>query len=685
MDLVSILEIDDKKLLDKELRKAFSPYSLPIAVDGEELACLIILINSTIPRNKIKDIIDKQQAQELWKDDGHLDKCLTEVGWYHTHNLKYPDARVSHQVYRGDSPTVYPNVLSSANLPYGLGLANNSAMVNYAKLFSAEFLWRGDVLTLGTLLTAKQPLWLDKLVLLGVKKNKLDSMIAYLDNELSQKQTPHEISDYSKQLRFMVTGKLIAVTPIVSHTVQAKIHKLAPSLRTTTISHGHPASVSGLVASVGGFSRVLNYYPSVKRNRTKDFITARRDKKGCFDNSVLSSKSFVNALKCIAKENLAPTVRQRRQLRVSALRFIRKQLILWLAPMMEWRDSEPNANYDTEPNGIENKLIVTPLEQLPQLVAELNLKFHQSIQFNKYASRYAFHPELILPIKMQLSWLLRYLATPMSTTVTTNSHVYLHLQQLKVSDASSLSNPYVAGIPSLTALWGFVEYYQLRLNKLAGTSIDMESVAWFISEYQEIQTKKLPEPCIPVSKRSASNIKRSGIIDGKYCDLTVDLIIALRIPDEETTPTKQLLQAALPSKFAGGTLLPPALYEQRDWLNIYSSRSELFSVVSRFPKSGCWIYSDSGKLDSFQQLEQRLKLDPDLKPVNMGFIALEKPQERVNSIAEQHCFAEPCLGVVQCKNAIEVRLEGANQFFDSAFWHLSSENTAMLMQTHHKD
>ncbi len=67
----------------------------------------------------------------------------------------------------------------------------------------------------------------------------------------------------------------------------------------------------------------LNYRPLVRKRTDNGLLKNFRNKKDCFDNQVLSSQRFINALKCISQEELAPTLRQRRQLRISALRFIK--------------------------------------------------------------------------------------------------------------------------------------------------------------------------------------------------------------------------------------------------------------------------------------------------------------------------------------------------------------------------
>ncbi|MCG9778805.1 type I-F CRISPR-associated protein Csy2 [Photobacterium damselae] len=684
MDLTSLLTIDDGTEKDKQLRRAFAPYSPSITVDGNEFMCLIILINMTIPRKRLAHCWDISSAQKLWCDGSYIEKCLAEVYWYHTHNLKYPNTKVSGQRLRAAVNDAYPNVLSSANLPHDMGWSHDSKKVNLAKLFLTKFIWDGNETTLGILLSQRHAFW-EKLVIdFGVPRVLLNKISKYLHDEFSLSTVfPEEISEYSKQVIFCVNGEHISITPVVSHAVQTTIQKLRYPIRKTTITHNHPASVSSLVSSVAGNIQVLDYPPLIRKNSHHSFLKSRRDKKGCFDYRALRSKAFRNALKDIVKGNMEPTLRLRRKQRVAALRVLRKQLILWVSPMMEWRDVEMDVN-DCLLDTLEDKLIGLPLEKLPELALELSIKFHQSIQFNQYIERYAFHPELMEPVKNQIRWLLKYIAGSQDNEEVSSQYIYIHLQNLTVEDASSLSNPYITGIPSLTALWGFIHNYQLRLNKL-GSSVEMKSVAWFISDYLAVKEKKLPEQSILTSNNGFFRVKRSGIIDGNYCDLSMDLIIKITIEEGSVIPTESEFMAALPSRFAGGTLLPPLLSEQSQWLQCYQSCGELFSVIAKFPSSGCWIYPDNGSLDSFDTLTQRLTEESDLKPVHIGFIGLETPKERTNATANKHCFAEPCIGVVKCKNAMEVRFDGAKHYFESAFWQQTVEYRAILMKKGHKE
>ncbi len=685
MHLSEIIQISDIAERNQQLRKAFVAYTENVEVSGCELELLTVAANLTLPRAQVEDLMDVSLAKSLFQNKTHLKHCIEEVQWFHTHNLKYPDARVSKQRILVQSPELCSGVISGANLPFQLGWSHNSAQVNPAKLFLIQFIRRGENNTLLDVLVNLDKVWKHAFLALGVTPGQLHELKRQVLDVQLVNRLPEEVSEFSKQIRVPIHDDYCALTPVVSHSVQAYLHQLIydRQFQSKLIEHSHPASVGSLVASVGGNTRVLFYPPRVRRAGAKSFFD-RRGENGLavYDHSVLKSRSFINALGCIAGEHPAPVLRQRRQLRISALRYIRKQLALWLAPMMDLRDSLGSEQADVSSiHALEEKLLYLPIEQLPTVLNELNIQLHLGLQKATYAARYAYHPNLMAPLKHQLSWLLRYLARPEERMSQDGvQSMFIHIRQLKVHDASLMSNPYVAGVPSLTALGGFMHHYQRRLTDMLENPCTVVKGAWFISQYHIQAGKQLPEPSLFHHRSKVSNVQRPGIIDGVHGDLEMDLVLEIRFPDATQLPDLMCFQAAFPSRFAGGTMHPPSLYEQVNWLSIYRNKAELFRILSRLPRSGCWIYPEDKGVNSFEALAFRLKAEPDLRPIGMGFLPLEQPRERKNSLSPLHCYAEPCIGVIRCMNAIDVRLAGKKAFFESAFWHFDTAIDAMLMK-----
>ncbi|WP_421199361.1 type I-F CRISPR-associated protein Csy2 [Aeromonas enteropelogenes] len=692
MQLREWFNTSDKAERDKALRRAFVPFTPDIEIAGDEWLALVVLLNLTLKRGQGDELTDKRHAKALLLDQKHLEKCVKQVRWLHSHNLKYPDSRVSHQRLVIASPPQIPGVVTSAGLPMRLGWANNSADINHAKLFCSSFLYHGVTTNLALQLATDvpAPAWTTAFRKLGLA----DSAIAALQSQLAQllatSTVPAEVSPYSKQMRFWYQGDYCAITPVVSHGLMSQLHQLIYEKRIPhlIISHDHPASVGSLVGAVGGKIAVLHYPPPVSVEKRRNFSQSRatRINQGdrLFDRTILRDQIFIHALEhLIAPSGL--TRRQRKQSHLSALRYLRRQLACWIAPLIEWRD-EVEQNQGTlpsiDPSRVEWQVLSCPQSELPSFGIALAESCHLSLQSHPATRRLAFHPRLLMPIKTQLRWLLNKLALDESVPPQTATCCYLHLSGLRVYDAVALANPYLCGIPSLSALAGFCHDYERRLTAVLKRSVRLTGVAWYLRDCHLQPAKNLPEPSSPLSAHEVSAIRRPGLIDSKHCDLGMDLVLALHVDADHpafSADEQNLLQAAFPSRFAGGCLHPPSLYEGQLWCNIYTNRGALFSKLSRLPRSGCWVYPHLSQVTDLEDLFETFSTDRRLLPISAGYVFLEPPQLRAGSVEKHHAYAESALGLALCINPVEMRLTGNNHFFKHGFWQLDVSNGAMLM------
>lgn len=693
MHLKDLLGIKDYGERDRELRRYFSPYSAVMDVDDAEKMALVVLINLTLKRDRVESLCDEGLAKQLLSDEGHIANCLHTVRWLHTHNLKYPDARVSGERLIIGSPSLISGVISSASLAMSMGWAHDSSDINLAKLFSSSFRYYGDSTNLALQLVAKNKAWMQALIGLGLTQLQIDIWCQQLESHLESGIVPTKVSPFSKQVRFPYQGHYCSVTPVVSHALLAQLQMMVHErkFRCTYIHHDHPASVGSLVGTLGGKVAVLDYPPPVSPDKNCSFSQARKhrlaDGQTLFDRSVFNDHVFIDALKhIISRPGL--TRKQQWQLRLSALRYLRRQLAIWLGPIIELRDEVVSHGRGKPSNlpsgGLELELITQPQNMLPELVRQVAGRFHLELQNHSAGRRYAFHPELMAPIKSQILWLFRQLADEeeIDEPHPPTSCYYLHLSELTVYDASALANPYLCGIPSLSALAGFCHDYERRLQSLIGQSVYFRRMSWFLGRYSRVTGKHVPEPSKLADPKSVSAVRRPGLLDGMYCDLSMDLIIEVHIPTGgglSFMACLDLLRAALPARFAGGCLHPPSLYEEHNWCTIYQDKNALFRVLSRLPRYGCWVYPSDAKPSSLGELSEALSLDCRLRPVATGFVFLEKPVERIGSIENQHVFAESAIGTALCINPVEMRLAGKNRFFSNGFWQLSDVSGAILM------
>ena len=106
----------------------------------------------------------------------------------------------------------------------------------------------------------------------------------------------------------------------------------------------------------------------------------------------------------------------------------------------------------------------------------------------------------------------------------------------------------------------------------------------------------------------------------------------------------------------------------------------MYAKLARLPRHGCWIYPYPTEITSLDELSDLMKEKPAIKPVSIGYVGLEEPQERNNSIEQNHMYAESCIGVAECVNPIDVRLNGINKFIQNAFWQPIYEKRSILIK-----
>lgn len=682
--LKDILEDEEP---DIALRKAFAAYSELVDVTGEETQTLVVLLNLTLKRDEVESLTSRKSAKAVLKDEAHIDSCLEEVRWLHTHNLKYPDTRVQAQrILCCDLPLI-AGALGSANCERGLGWSHNSSQVNKAKLFCSGFIWEGSSTCLAECVIKNSDAWRRAFRELGLTKTKFDEWRLKLEQAMNTDHFPSAVSDYSKQVRFPWLNDYLAITPVVSSAVLAKIQQLHTQRlgRFRMIGHSHPASVGDLASSKGGSVSVLNYPLNIAwRNHSslnQSRIRRVESDKSAFNSWAVLNKRFVGVLYSLIHLDEEPVLRRRRRRRVSSVRQLRRALAEWLLPIMEWRDSlRDGADTLAAIRETERALLTEPLADNSKLLKLVNQRFHATLQDADYRkTEYAFHPKLLEPVRNQLRWILDTLGNDQCGPRDTKFEV-IHLENLRVFDALSLTNPYLVGIPSLTALWGFVHAFERKLKALLGCEFTFDSVAWHVRESSSVYGLKLPSPAL--ERKRSENLKRPGIVESTHCDMVMDLAIRVHSTESFLQTRDELIdliKAALPSRFAGGVIHPPSLYESKDWCSLRTTQS-LHEHVSRLPATGRWIVPATTTPKSFENLCELTELNTDLKPVMVGYQLLEEPTERPNSVASLHAYAEPLIGLCDCKSSIDIRLKGEKYFNANCFWKMDAATSSILMR-----
>ncbi|MBF4427854.1 hypothetical protein EA860_28050, partial [Vibrio anguillarum] len=99
------------------LKRAFRPLTPHIAIDGNELDALTILVNLTDKTDDQKDLLDRAKCKQKLRDEKWWASCLNCVNYRQSHNPKFPDIR-SEGIIRTQALGELPSfLLSSSKIP----------------------------------------------------------------------------------------------------------------------------------------------------------------------------------------------------------------------------------------------------------------------------------------------------------------------------------------------------------------------------------------------------------------------------------------------------------------------------------------------------------------------------------------------------------------------------------------
>lgn len=684
MSLSTMLKLEEPSCSDV-IRKAFAPYTPLLEVSEDVSVAILILLNLSHKRQYAPDLLNKKRAVETLKDWEHIESCAQEIQWLHSHNLKHPDTRVAHQrlLVRAEKPS--GSVISSFNSVSRLGWSHNSAAVNKAKLFGAQFTFNGVTHCLATIVLDNDKQWRESFKKLGMSDGQWFYLQSLFDNYFTENLSPSYVDRHSVQVTFVHQGKDVSITPVVSHSLLAdiQISRRNKSGHFLTIKHWHPSSVGGLASSLGGNVSALNYPPRFLANSyCKENDRSSRSFFVDFYHSSLTSKDFILACNYIIESKFLLTAKKRKACHDSAVKLLRQSLSEWLSPISYWRNV--GAEVPSVRESSTALLLIAALdENILENLPEVNKELHSVLVKDPRTQSFAYHPELLIPFKSQLKYLLNGMKITEDEVMAEESYHYLHLKNIHVFDAQALTCPYLVGIPSLLAVWGTVYNYQLRLRNILKRNIVFEGVAWFLRQYEPSSGARIPAPYLPPTKPGEAP-KRPGLIDMRFCDLRMDLVIRYWLDDRHGTSLGDdelpVLQSAFPVRFAGGTMQPPPLHEDLLWCQLYGDAESLLAAISLLPDDGHWIVDSEKQVQSIESLVAWLAKHPNHLPAMSGYQLLEEPCHRPGSHRQLHAYAEPLVSLTVSLSPASLRLNGTAHFLKNVFWRLQTQNLTMLMK-----
>jgi CRISPR-associated protein Csy2 len=417
-------------------------------------------------------------------------------------------------------------------------------------------------------------------------------------------------------------------------------------------------------------------------NRT--LATSRQKSGAYFDDYQITNFNICQILNRLIGVQPLKTRKKRNKARQDQSKILRKQIALWILPLIELRerlDTEPTQEVVEFSDPLVQEFMTLPEIELVSLATKFNHRIHYVFQECKFTHVFAYHPKLMQVIKSQITWILDQLGKPATESCVIGEEQYIYLSSLRVEDAVAMNSPYLCGAPSMTAIWGFIHNYERQVNKFLDDPRAMEfsSFSVFIRSEDIKSTAKLTEPNSVAKIKKISNAKRPTIRCERLSDLVFDVVIRVH-GQHRLSDYMRELRAALPSSFAGGALFQPTISSGINWLKTFTSKAELYFNVKGLPAYGRWLYPSDDQPESFNELEEMLQRDESTIAASLGFHFLESPVERYNALTAQHVYAENVLGVMSRVNPIEVRFSGSDHFFNYAFWSLESTGETILIK-----
>ena len=615
----------DVQVRNVELKRAFNALSEGVCIDGLEVQAIHILANLTLKLSDVLDVTSATEACGLLKSQDWLSKCLSTVGFRHSHNLKYPDYK-NRGVLRLEPIGRLPAGYISSQLCKGharLGWSHNSADINYQLFLCASFNWQGGVICIADLIREGDSNFKELLFDAGMYKKDVIWLTKELQGNVSR-QTLLELGPELRQIRLPNSNAYCAVTPVPSHMLQREIHLAfkAEKRHRGVTKHTRAASVGDLAAATAG--RVFTFRTVPKKLWMWHSLNP---KQSLPDAGLMALEQLTKAEQMLLTDNN------------------RKRLVdEWKQEVLNYIDTWIK-KYD-----IPKELTASTL------VAQFNLHLSKT----KTGRELAYQPEVTRLLNRLVS---KASADYGVSSIMQGNYHYLVLPGIKISGATALSSAYTVGIPSLMGIWGFLHAFERNIQRRTnGSTFQIESFALCLHQFA-LDDRGLTREV----KFDGKKLLNPAILPTRYCDFVISFVLKVRKPQWQLEPIQ--LISSLPNSLCQG-----AVHPQIDRLESFLWMDSFYRAVQAIPeKRGRWLVPD---LNSSPSDVETIALAPELLLTTVGYQLLETPIKKTGTVDDMpHAFAEPVLGNVYQRHA------GADALEHEFFWKLAVLPNAFLLGT----
>ena len=334
----------------------------------------------------------------------------------------------------------------------------------------------------------------------------------------------------------------------------------------------------------------------------------------------------------------------------------------WMSPLIQAKLASKNISKIEGLSQEEQNFLEMSFVDIDGFSRYLNRKLHGELERNKYTCHFSYHQRLVGVTQKRLVSLLKRVLSE-KPSLDASDETFLVFKNLRVNEANGLNNPYVAGMPSMIGLYGFLHQFERQLNEIC-PDVSVASFALHCSHYSSHGSIALPAPSIPDKEM---RIKRSGVMPEFKFDGKFSIIVKLnRLTDNDDPLDIEQVKAALPERLWGGSIHPPYLYEDTEWASIVSGANNLKQYMARHMFFGNWISPEKQNKLELNDRVELLKANHDLSLCLVGYDLLEPIKSR-NVISGIHAFCESLIDLCRLKQTFTV-IRGSKPLESQLFW-----------------
>jgi CRISPR-associated protein Csy2 len=612
--------------LKAALKRAFRPLTAHIAIDGNELDALTILVNLTDKTDDQRDLLDRAKCKQKLRDEKWWASCLNCVNYRQSHNPKFPDIR-SEGIIRTEALGELPSfLLSSSKIPpYHWSYAHDSKYVNKSAFLTNEFCWNGGISCLAELLRdVDHPLW-KTLAKLGCYQKTRKAIAKQLASIAHMTISVPLAPNYLTQISLPDSNtSYISLSPVTSLSMQSHFYQGLQDeyLHTATTRYSRSTNMGVTAMTCGGAFRMLksntkiSTTPHHRLNSKRSWLTSEH---------VQSLTKYQRLNKRLMPENARKALR--RKCKIEVLNLVNA----WLAMQDCTLDSTI-------------------------LVQHLN----HDLSCIGATKRFAYDPTMT---KLFTELLKRALSNSINNGTQHTNGSYLVLPNIRVCGATALSSSVTVGVPSLTAFFGYVHAFERKLNSIY-TAFRIESFAICI---HQLHVEKRGLTAEFVAKGNGT-ISAPATHDDWQCDAVFSLILNTNFAQRID---QQTLITALPKRLARGSA--KIAIDDFKYLNSFTM---IETAIQSLPiKVGRWISLHTQPNNNLGDLLAAIKEDSQLMASCVGYHLLEEPKDKPNSLrGYKHAFAECIVGLIKSITF------GSTTDANTILWSLNSHKNYLVVQ-----